>query len=204
MLIFSLHYPLIVLATVPNSRVGFGSGSDPEPNRCNGSYHTDTRTIAIGPVLPPKTRHFNITTLAPIKNLSSDRIMTWSVCRLFSSSRSFTSRFQICDPTNICWVAIENPIVSCKIGLHFTATQRISVRSQIWKREVKEGLELHNLHTDHLMMQSELKYLIGAKVVGTVKMEPRSGCNPAKNRGFMSGPGNKPTKTARFGFLGGS
>jgi hypothetical protein len=64
------------LATVPNSRVGSGSGSDLEPNRCNGSYHTKTRTIAIGPVLPPKTRHFNTPSLAPIKYLSSDRIMT--------------------------------------------------------------------------------------------------------------------------------
>ena len=54
------------------------------------------------------------------------------------------------------------------------------------------------------MIRSELKYLIGAKVVGTVKMEPRSGYNPAKNRGFMSGPGNNPAKPARFGFLGGS
>ena len=194
----------LVLATVPNSRVGSGSGSDPEPNRCNGSYHTKTRTVAIGPVLPPKTRHFNITTLASIKYLSSDRIMTWSVCRLCSSSRSFTSRFQICVPTNIRWVAIENPLISRKMGLYFTATQRITVGSQIWKREVKERLEMHNLRTDHLLIWSELKYLIGAKVVRTVKMELRSGYNPAKNRGFMSGPGNNPAKTARFGFLGGS
>jgi hypothetical protein len=34
-------------------------------------------------------------------------------------------------------------------------------------------------------------------------MEPRSGYNPAKNRGFMSGPGNNPTKTMRFWFLAG-
>jgi hypothetical protein len=30
---------------------------------------------------------------------------------------------------------------------------------------VKERLELHNLRTDHVMIQSELKYLIGAKIV---------------------------------------
>jgi len=51
---------------------GSGLGLGPEPNRCNGFYHTKTRTVAIGPVLPPKTRHFNLTTLAPIKYLSSD------------------------------------------------------------------------------------------------------------------------------------
>jgi hypothetical protein len=55
---------------------GSGLGLEPEPNRCNGLYHTKTRTVAIGPVLPPKTRNFSITTLAPIKYLSSDRIMT--------------------------------------------------------------------------------------------------------------------------------
>jgi len=31
--------------------------------------------------------------LAPIKYLSSDRIMTWCICRVCSLSRSFTSRF---------------------------------------------------------------------------------------------------------------
>jgi hypothetical protein len=32
-----------------------------ELNCCNGLYHTKTQTIAIGPVLPPKTWHFNST-----------------------------------------------------------------------------------------------------------------------------------------------
>jgi len=32
-------------------------------------------------------------------------------------------------------------------------------------REVKERLKLHNLRTDHVMIRSELKYLIGAKIV---------------------------------------
>ena len=45
------------------------------------------------------------------------------------------------------------------------ATQRILVGSQIWKREVKERLKLHNLLTDHVVIRSELKYLIGAKMV---------------------------------------
>jgi len=46
--------------------------------------------------------------------------------------------------------------------------------------EVKEGLILHNVHTDHVMIRSELIYLIGAKAVGTVYWEPRFGSNPAK------------------------
>jgi len=32
-------------------------------------------------------------------------------------------------------------------------------------QEVKEGLTLDNLRTDHVMIRSELKYLIGAKIV---------------------------------------
>jgi hypothetical protein len=151
-----------------------------------------------------KTRHFNITTLAPIMYLISDRIVTWSVCRMCSCSRSFTSRFPHCDPTNIRWVTIGNLLISSKMGLYFTATQRISVGSHIWQREVKERLELHNLRTDHLVIRSELKYLIGVKITGIVKIEPWSGYNAAKNRGFMSGPDNNRAKTARFGFAGGS
>ena len=30
---------------------------------------------------------------------------------------------------------------------------------------MKEGLKLHNLRTDHVVIQSELKYLIGAEMV---------------------------------------
>jgi len=156
----------------------------PNPDRGNGSYHTKTRTVGDGAVLPPKTWHLKLTILAPIKYLSSDRITTWSVRTLCSCSRSFSSRFQICDPTTICWVAIEIPLISLKIGHYFTTTQRISVGSQIWKWEVKERLKLHNLHTDHVVIQSGLKYLIGAKGVGTVYLKPRSGSNPAKHPQF--------------------
>jgi len=45
------------------------------------------------------------------------------------------------------------------------AIEQILVGSQIWKREVNEWLELHNLHIDYVMIQSELRHLIGAKVV---------------------------------------
>jgi len=148
------HALWVVLAMGPNSRFGSGSGSNPEPDRCNG--------------FPPTTRHFKSTILAPIEYLSSDRIVTWSVRRLCSFSPSFPSRSQICDPTSIRWVAIENPHFSAEISPYFTAIQWILAQSQIWQREVKEGLKLHNLRTDHVTIQSELRYLIGGKVAGTV------------------------------------
>jgi hypothetical protein len=106
--------------------------------------------------------------LAPIKYWSSDCIVTWSVRTFCSSGRSFASRFQICDPTDIHELAIKNPPISCRMWLYFTHTQRISVGSQIWKLQVKERLVLYNLHTDPVMIRSELKYLIGGKVAGTV------------------------------------
>jgi hypothetical protein len=60
--------PRHVLTTVPNRRISSGAGSDPELNRYNGSYHTNTWTVAIWLVLPPKTRHYDSTILAPINH----------------------------------------------------------------------------------------------------------------------------------------
>jgi len=169
-----------VLAIGPNSGVGSGSGSTQNRTVATGLTTWKTRPTGNGPVLPPKTRHFNITTLPPIKYLSSDRIMTWSVRRVCSSTCSSTSRSEICDPTTIRWVAIEYPLNSLEMGPVFTATQRISVGSQIGKREVKWRPELHNLRTDHVMIRSELNFSMGGKGVGTVKLELRSGANPAE------------------------
>ena len=42
---------------------------------------------------------------------------------------------------------------------------RLLVGSQIQIWEVKEGLKLDNLRTNHVMTRSEIKYYIGAKIV---------------------------------------
>ena len=138
------------------------------PDCCKGFYHTKTQTVAIGPVSPPTTRHFNLTTLAPIKYLCSDCIMTWSIHGLCSIGRSSSSCCQICDPSNILRVAIENPRISHQIWCYFTAIQRILVASQIWMREAKELVKLHNLCIDHVAIWSELKKLIVSKVLPKV------------------------------------
>ena len=103
--------------------------------------------------------------VAAIKFLSSDRIMTWSVCRMCNFSYSFTSRCRICDRTNIPWIAVKLRNIWFKIGRFSIATQRILVSSEIWQREMKEQVKLHNLRTDQVMIRSELKYLIGTKNV---------------------------------------
>jgi hypothetical protein len=46
--------------------------------------------------------------------------------------------------------------------------------------EVQELIILHNLHTDQVTVQSELRYLVGAQAVETVNLEPQSGSNTAK------------------------
>jgi hypothetical protein len=69
---------------------------------------------------------------------------------------------------------------------------------------VNELVEMHILRIHHVMIRSELKYLIGAKVAGTVLWDHGPGSTRPKNRGFMSGPGNNPAETERVGFLAGS
>jgi len=158
----------LLLATGPNCRVGSGSGSTQNRTVATGLTTWRTRTIGNVPVLPPKTRHFKFTILAPIKYLSSDHITIQSTRRLCSFRRSFTSRFQICDPTSIRWVTIKNPLISRKICHYSKTTQRISFGLQIWMQVVKERQKLNNLRIDHVMIRSKLKYLIGAEAVGSV------------------------------------
>jgi hypothetical protein len=139
--------------------------------------------------------------------------MTWSVCRLRSFSCSFTSRCQICDQTNIRWVPIENARISPEISPNFTAIQRILFQLQIWLREVKEQLKLHNLRNDHILILSELNYIIGAKFGGslaepwngpvalvqpgnkTTGLYPLQVTNPRRHHGWNCYPGNDSNRT---------
>jgi hypothetical protein len=156
----------VVLATVPGYRAAVRvwkrtGWSSP------GCYPENRGTRWVRGWVGTRPR-FHITvpsSLAPIKYLSSDRIVTWSVCRLCIISPSFTSRCQICDWSSILWIAVKEGDISAEMCGFSIATQRILVRSQMWEREVKEGLELHNLCTDHVTIRSELRYLIRGKIV---------------------------------------
>jgi len=103
--------------------------------------------------------------LGQIKFLISDRIMTWSVRRLCSVSSYFTSRIQNGDATNIHWVAVKSRQCWYKLRGVSIATQWILVASQFRNRQVKERLIIHILCTDHVTIQSELRYWIGTTVV---------------------------------------
>jgi len=97
----------VVLATDPNSRCSSGSGSTLTKIIAISFTTLKTRTVAVGPVLPTNTRHINLATLAPIKYLGFDHIVTWSICRLSCCDPSFTSCCGICNQPNIRWVVIK-------------------------------------------------------------------------------------------------
>jgi hypothetical protein len=71
-------------------------------------------------------------------------------------------------------------------------------------REEKERVNQENLHLQHVMIRSELRYLVGAKGVGTVKLYHGVGTTQLKNCRVMSSPGNNPAKTTPFRCLAGS
>jgi len=126
------------------------------------------QTIAIGPVLPPKIQHLNLIPWTLIEYLSSDRIMTWSICRLSRLRCTSTFHSQICHLATIGWVVIENWRIPPKFWCFFTVTQQIFVWLQIRGQEIQELLKLHNLHIHHVTTRWALKYLIAAKVGVTV------------------------------------
>ena len=57
---------------------------------------------------------------------------------------------------------------------------------------MKEGLKLHNLHTDHVTIRSELRYLIGAKIVD-LKCRVFGG-NPLQRSGSGLEPDPEPNR----------
>ena len=141
--------------------------------------------------------------LAPIKYLSSDRIVTWFICSLYSVSRSFPSHSQICNRINIRWGPVNNLPISCRITYYVTASQWILVRWQIGKREVEELLILYNLRIHHVLIQSELKYRIPAKFAETIIWNRGPGLSQERNRWFMYSPGNNLVLCTLGGLVGG-
>jgi len=64
-------------------------------------------------------------------------------------------------------------------------TQRILIGSQSAEQEIREHAKLHHLHIYHIVIQSELKYLIGGKVLSWQN----------------GGTGQKTAASVQFGFL---
>ena len=66
---------------------------------------------------------------------------------------------------------------------------------------MEELLTLRNLRIDHVTMRSELRYLIRAKVAGTVKRNRSPDPNQPKPHGVMSGLGYYMALVTQSGFL---
>ena len=86
----------------------------------------------------------------------------------------------------------------------FAVTQRILTGSQNGDQEVKEYATLHLVHIYHIVIRSELRYLMGAKVCSSRQWGPAIWRTHPTNCRFMSGPGNKPARTQHVVYLGGS
>jgi len=74
---------------------------------------------------------------------------------------SIASRVQICHPITIPAVTIINLLISAETELLLKAAQQILVSSPNSKRKVKEQSILHDKCIDHVLIQSQLIYLIG-------------------------------------------
>jgi len=105
--------PSVVWGMGPNLRVGSGSGSIWFQTVAMGLTTWNTWRSWNWLVFPLKTRHFNITALPAFMSLSSDRIMTWPVCRLCRSISSWNSGSQIGDPP----IFIESLSHTCQFRL---------------------------------------------------------------------------------------
>jgi len=92
---------------------GLGPSHEPttNPNRvtCAGFLPGwDTDPLCFGRVDTRQQIYFSVAlTSAQISYLSSNSIVTWSICRFSSFSRSSTSRFQICNWANIRWITVK-------------------------------------------------------------------------------------------------
>ena len=104
----SLTLRWLVLATVPKWRFGSGSGLEPNWNRCNGFYPIKKPIRSEPAVFWPVPHCRKLTTLAPIKYLSSDRITIWYIRKRCSFWCSFTTHSPICDPITIHCVTLKN------------------------------------------------------------------------------------------------
>lgn len=107
---------------------------------------------------------------------------------LLTFCHSFATHIQFGVLTNIRRVTFEKPWFKPYISHFFTAIERILVRLQIWKQAVNERLKWHILHINYIVIQSELEYLIGAKVAKTVKWKCNLVPNWSNTTGVQQGP----------------
>ena len=154
-----------MLALVPNPRFASGSRLEPNLNHCNSFYpikgpnHTEPEVIWLVPQcrklwsLAPISisvliiSHYDIYIKDAILHALSPPIFQFAIGSIFVESGQKMPDFQWCS----------------------TATQRILIGLQLWEKGLKVHAKLHLLCIYHIVIRSELKYLIGAKHLSSRK-----------------------------------
>jgi len=103
--------------TRQRSALGPEDNFDLFPDRSKYPIHVVSRRLLpgadinpqdFGRVVPWSSFCFTVpATFTPTEYHSVHRIMSWSICRLWSFCSASTCRFQICDRTNICWITLK-------------------------------------------------------------------------------------------------
>jgi len=127
----------------------------PKADRWNRSYHGNNPDRSKWAGVTNKTQPLRFNNLAALRYLSSDHILTLSICRCCSLNHSLTSRCQICNQTNILWVNIDNPQILHQLWHYYTAIQHMFGRSHNWNREVDDRLNAHNVCIHYVTIWSK-------------------------------------------------
>jgi len=185
---------------VPKPQFGSGNGLELNWNRCNRFYPINKPNRSEPTVfwLVPQFRQLR--TLASTKYLSSDRITIWYLRKRCSFGCSLTSYSLFCDPINICWVTAKDAQVTPLFHSNSTNIDWISK----WRIGGERACKTASFTIYHIVIWSELKYVIGAKVLSSGKWGSAVCRTCPKNRGFMSGVGNNPARTMWVWLLAGS
>jgi len=119
--------PLPVLfVTVPTHQKDSGSGFELELNCCNGICHWKNQECCFRADFHLKHRHSKASVFHPSRLLSSNRIVTTSICKLPTIRSSFCRWFPKPNQRNICWVSVEIQWLEHHYERNFDWTPRIS------------------------------------------------------------------------------
>lgn len=157
-----------------------------------------TWTVVFGPLPIWKPGPWKRSVVTRITLLSSNRIVTWFIPEFCSFTSSFSCWSLVLKLGNICWVAVENPRFEWYSKCYFIVTQWSLIRLQIGDLGAKDHRKLHLLPIYHVVIQWELKNLIAANIVGTIKWNCSQVPNRPKTLTFWSSPGQHPEEVTQF------
>jgi len=198
---------LSVLAMIRNSRFSSGSGSHLELDHCDRFYHTTLWTFAIGPVFTPKTRHFNLTTLAP--NSTWVLIVLWHVQYVDFAGLAvlYSPRSDLRSDQYWLSLHLQPANFASNLALFDSDSTNIVFIANMnaeGERAAKTAQSTYWSCHDIIRTQKLNCSQSTAKVVGTVKWNHSPVPTWPKTQRFMSSLGTNQAIVTQIGFLGGS